>query len=182
MTVSAKQDLPIKNIFINALKIILKNYWTLLYFGWPYVVLYFGIEVIDSPLANLPKILQTLIYLVIATIVIVHCHRIFLLPKNEVKKESVFRWGRRETKYATSVFVISMYNTAIFFVGYWLIKAAVGVFDSVEISEDMSFVARVLSFFLILYLWVRFMLILPDAAVGNIRPVSWAWEISSGKT
>lgn len=178
MTVSAKQDLPIKIIFINALRIILKNYRTLLYFGWPYVCVYSCLVILfDAEPSGLTQIFSMVLHCAVSTIAVVHCHRVFLLPKEIVMASSVLRWGWRETKYLFSFFVMLMYVAIIAFFSNMFVPV------TSEVTDDILSGALAKLFWLfIIYIVVRFILILPDAAVGNNRPLLWAWGLSNGQS
>ena len=174
--------LPIKQIFLEGIKMPFANHKELIRLGWPYACLMLSSSfVADETDSIVLKITYLAIFYITGILGIVGCHRVFLLPKKVVNETLTFRWSPRETKFLFCMLAVSI---LAFFISMPFLTVIFNIIDFELINgEDYQIFFEIIltiSFIPISYIISRFSLIFPDTAVGNNRTLLWAWNISSG--
>ncbi|WP_419813511.1 hypothetical protein [Bacterioplanoides sp.] len=110
--------------------------------------------------------------LVLSILLATACHRFTLLPKEQWNKNAIHRFGRNEFSYLLRGIQIGVLCSVAFFILMLGTMALVG--------EERVFVAVALAIMVVLYVWSRLSITLPEVALGQRSPLSRAWSMSQG--
>lgn len=177
-----KEPLPIKEIFIEGIRMPFARYRELIRLGAPYAILFLASAFLPeeaefSALGFASGALLTLT----GVLWIVGCHRVFLLPADIVQETPAARWSIMETEYLLSTIGIALLSALvtfpIFIVHFALPEIA--LFANGE-NRILMVIVTVVMFVPAYYFMSRWSLILPGIAIDTDRTVSWAWSVSSG--
>lgn len=183
LTVKTMNDqLPIKQIFTEGMKMPFANYKELIRLGWPYAFLILASSFMPDEIDGVAlNIAYAAIFCITGVLGIVGCHRVFLLPKNLVNETSTVRWSYRETKFMLCMLGIGILTGIISIPFFFAIFNIADLeFFTDESNELLWGFIFTISFMPAYYFVSRWSLILPDSAVDNDRTLSWAWNVSSG--
>lgn len=112
---------------------------------------------------------------------VVGSHRVFLLSSEEVLATNTFRWNKNDSQYLIYLLLITLVFTVIIIP---IQLALTFLFDTVlssYVSIVNAFAIRILATSIaISYFLPRFLLILPDSALGHRHSLQWVWKASAG--
>lgn len=110
--------------------------------------------------------------LILSILLATACHRFTLLPKEQWNKNAIHRFGRHEFSYLLRGIQIGVLCSVAFFILMLGTMALVG--------EERVFVAVALAIMVVLYVWSRLSITLPEVALGQRSPLSRAWSMTQG--
>ena len=173
-------QLPIKEIFLRGIEMPFKRHKELIRLGWPYAFLVLGSSFI---LEDINGIFLNITYIALlcftGVLGIVGWHRTFLLPTKAVTETATVRWDHRETKFLLCFLSIGIISSIVLLIPFLIITLNLNFFVHKDNSVVTYLTVQALLMVPAYYLVSRLSLILPDSAVDNDHPLSWAWNISA---
>jgi len=118
------------------------------------------------------QLLFMLASLILSVLLATACHRFTLLPKEQWNASAIHGFGRHEFRYLLRAIQIGVICAVVFFAVLMLVMTLVG--------EERAMVAAAAAVMLMLYVWSRLSITLPEVALGQITPLSRSWKLSQG--
>ncbi len=180
MVKTMNKQLPIKQIFVESIKMPFDRYKELIRLGWPYAFLILASSFMPEDIDGIAlNIAYGAVFCLTGVLGTVGCHRVFLLPTDIVSKTPTVRWSYRETNFLLCMIGIGIL-TSLIIMPFFFVVANLDFFAYYEDNETLMGLIFTISLMPVYYFVSRWSLILPDLAVDNDRTFSWAWNISSG--
>lgn len=176
------ERLPIKAILMASIELTWQRKAELLRLAWPYLV---TIVVTTAFTSQAPgsseQLIASLVMIITSVLGIVSCHRVFLLPQDEVLQLSAIRWSKRESSYLRKSiglgFLMLLFLTPLLAASYLFVF--IGNFPA-ELTglgiQPLMLIIALPGF----YIFSRYSIILPATALDENRSARWAWRVSSG--
>lgn len=184
-----QRQLPVRDIFLAALKLPLQHYRKLTLLGIPVLIM----GAINTALLPAkfnfdgtwfeiftPIILMILMGVTLL-IAIVGCHRTFLMKEDEANENTSLYWSGNEIGYLGCWIRIMLYLILIMIPFMFIFVPLVTVFGTENFGDSyITIIVMSLINIPFYYLISRWSLMLPAVATDNRRGPSWSWKLSKG--
>jgi len=178
-----KAELPVADIVKEALELLWQKRADVIRMFLPAIVIlaavdwasqYFFPQNPDAEVAvfHPEQLLFMLASLILSVLLATACHRFTLLPKEQWNASAIHAFGRQEFRYLLRAIQIGVICAVVFFAVLMLVMTLVG--------EERAMVAAAAAVMLMLYVWSRLSITLPEVALGQITPLSRSWKLSQG--
>ena len=184
-----QHKLPIIEIFLSSLTLPVKHFRNLMRFGFFFIILnsiyvyasyYKSTWPTSGGWALLISALHV-VYLFAIVLVVVRCHRLFLMDKADVKKTSVYSWTYRETRFIVWWIVNTICISIIALPLLLVMPVFTHSFFSFNVPQFVFHFVSILLWTPFAYILARWTLILPATAIDKVNlSFGWAWHISMG--
>ena len=126
----------------------------------------------EVPVFHPEQLIFVLASVVLSILMATACHRFTLLPKEGWNANAIHSFGRNEFRYLLRGLQIAVCCMVVFFSAMMGLMALVG--------PERAIFAVAVAVMLMLYIWARLSITLPEVALGTKSDLARAWSMSKG--
>lgn len=178
-----KAELPVADLISEAVQLLWRKRNDVIRMFLPAIVLLAAVDWASQyffpPTANegLPsfhpeQLLFVVFSIVLSVLLATACHRFTLLPKEQWNTNALHLWKTEELRYLMRGIHIAIICVPIFFAVMFVLMMIIG--------QEQGMVAGAAGFMVMLYVWSRLSITLPEIALGQRTDLSHAWKLSQG--
>lgn len=118
------------------------------------------------------QLLFVLVSAILSILLATACHRFTLLPREQWNTNALHGFGRAEMRYLLRLMQIGVLCCVVLFAVMLPLTALVG--------DQGAIAAGVIAVMVMLYVWSRLSITLPEVALGQKSTLTRAWQLSRG--